>query len=189
MPPTAPVIPENPALPAEYEVAILDDSGSLVTQEDAFLLPVGYKATLSAWSKEDAISYQWQICYDKENNLWVDIADQNRKGLLFSHALFAGLTEEDGGDLRCVVKTAGGEVISEPITGLLIDAPAENGVALMSVRARENAASYAFRKDAAALMAVANDPAVMAETPSMVTITLNYLEAKNSTPLWAGTAT
>lgn len=115
--PTAPVIPENPELPAEYDVAILDAAGTLVTTEDGFRLGWQDKASLSAWSAlgED-VSYQWQILCGDEEADWVDIADQTGKGLLFSRSMIMSvLDDENKVWFRCVTANSSETVTSEPI--------------------------------------------------------------------------
>jgi len=136
--PSVPVIPENPELPEGVEVPILDENGEVITEEGKQLV-AGTKATLSAWSDlgED-VSYQWQVCYDVEENLWVDIYKANGKGLLVSQAMFISLADEDGQVLvRCITSDGDETSVSEPIPVILVDETDEKElVASAYVKAR-----------------------------------------------------
>ena len=105
-PATTPVIPTNPTLTEGANVSIVDEYGDAVT-EDGFILAPGMRSSLSAWSyleDEGNVSYQWQICYDTANKLWVDIQRQTGKGMLISPAMVMSIIETEGTALiRCEV--------------------------------------------------------------------------------------
>lgn len=104
----APVIPENPTLTEGEVVSIVDEYGDPVTADEGFLLAEGTKASLSAWSDLENASYQWQICYDVENDLWADIHGHNEKGILVSSAMVKSIITDAQtcAPIRCVVTSS-----------------------------------------------------------------------------------
>lgn len=105
-PDTTPVIPAVPELTEGADVSIVDAEGNAIT-ETGIQLNEGEKASFSAWSDlEDAgnASYQWQICYDAENDLWTDIRNQTGKGILISPAMVQSMLEVMGSAaIRCKI--------------------------------------------------------------------------------------
>lgn len=106
---TAPVIPENPVMTEGEDVSLVDEYGNPVTAEDGMILSEGMKVSLSAWSELENtsdVSWQWQICYDNEKDLWADIYGQTGKGILLSPAMIFSITGESGyAPIRCVMTT------------------------------------------------------------------------------------
>ena len=115
-PAQTPLIPENPTLTEGAAVSIADENGEAVTS-DGLVLHAGRKLSLSAWTElEGEVSYRWQICYDMENDLWVNIQGQTGKGILISPAMFLPLLQEQGeAALRCVAFCGEETKISDPI--------------------------------------------------------------------------
>ena len=113
------VIPENPTLTDGAAVSIVDEYGDPVTDE-GFYLAEGTKASLSAWGNLKGASYQWQICYDPANDLWVNVPGADEKGILVSTALFCSLEEPA---LRCVMSSGEETKVSGSIPVVLVDVP------------------------------------------------------------------
>ena len=116
-PAETPVIPSNPTLTEGAEVSIVDENGDPVTGEGLYLAP-GTRVSLSAWGEAEpaGASYQWQIRYDQENDLWTDVQGQTEKGILISPAMVLSMIEEQGSAvLRCAVTSDGETVVSDAI--------------------------------------------------------------------------
>ncbi|MBO5140128.1 MAG: hypothetical protein J6B76_05675, partial [Peptococcaceae bacterium] len=109
-PATAPVIPDEDSITFTdgVDVSIVDEYGAPVTSE-GLILAQGVRTSISAWSDledEGNVSYQWQICYDKDNNnnLWTDIQNQTGKGILISPAMVQSIIDATGEALiRCEI--------------------------------------------------------------------------------------
>lgn len=108
-PVVVPVIPASPTLTSGADVSIVDEYGDAV--EDNFVLFVGTKTSLSAWTDlEGDVSYQWQIWAEDQ---WVDIQGQIGQGILVSPAMLLSVAENNMATIRCevtngdVVKTSG----------------------------------------------------------------------------------
>ena len=119
-PETEPIIPENPTLPEGEAVSVVDEFGDSVSE--GIYLGEGEKASFSAWA-DDASSYQWQVCYNNANDLWIDIYGANEKGILVSPAMFLNIINYQGETyLRCVVTTGEETVIGEAIPVTVLEA-------------------------------------------------------------------
>ncbi len=102
-PDTTPVIPENPTLTEGEDVSIVDAEGNAITEETGLKLKEGTKTSVSVWSileSNSDVAYQWQIRFDKESDLWVDIQGQTGKGMLLSPAMVNSITSPA---IRCEV--------------------------------------------------------------------------------------
>ena len=166
---TAPVIPEDPQLPEEYDVAITDASGTSVT-ESGIRLESGEQASLSAWSAlgED-VSYQWQIFIDEGDGYWVDITGQTGKGLLFSRAMVMSALDDSGcARLRCVTDNGSETAVSAEVS---VDA----GTEISGESAELSVSMLATR---ALALASGGDVDAQADDPgtgtSYVTVTIHY---------------
>ena len=137
---TAPVIPENPQLSGDA-VSIVDGDGNSVS--GGLRLEDGVKSSISAWPAGGASSYQWQVCYNRGNDLWVDIQGATSKGLLVSPAMFLSIINYQGvAYVRCVA-TVGGETMTSaaiPVTVVEAMPPQEK---MMMFAARPGAKSSA----------------------------------------------
>ena len=104
-PVTAPVIPENPQLTPNADVSIVDEEGYPLTDTNGLQLLERTKTSISAWTElTENVNYQWQICYDAENNLWADIQGQTGQGLLISPAMVNSVIQQTGSAaIRCRV--------------------------------------------------------------------------------------
>ena len=128
----APVIPENPTLTPGADVSLVDEWGNPVT--DSFVVQAGEKYSLSAWpALEGEVSYQWQVCYNNAQMLWVDIYGQTGKGILANASMFASLVDAQNITyLRCVTTNGSETVTSDPIAILLEKAAEQEPVAMLS---------------------------------------------------------
>lgn len=118
-PVVVPVIPASPTLTSGADVSIVDEYGDAV--EDNFVLFVGTKTSLSAWTDlEGDVSYQWQIWAEDQ---WVDIQGQIGQGILVSPAMLLSVAENNMATIRCEV-TNGDEVkTSGEISVVVAEAP------------------------------------------------------------------
>ena len=139
-PDTVPIIPEHPTMTEGAEVSIVDEYGDPVTEE-GYILSADMKASLSAWTDlEGAVSYQWQIRYDSEQDLWANIQGQTGKGILLSPAMVLSILELDGAAaIRCVVatktETRTGEAIPVEVGGGMVSLFAEMDMPQVSLMA------------------------------------------------------
>ena len=156
-PVTAPVIPEAPTMPEGEEVSIVDAQGNPV---EGLLLRQGEKTSLSAWSGLETASYQWQVRYDGNRDLWTDIHGQTGKGILISPAMFLSILDAQGtAAIRCVVSAGGEKKISEAISVAM----AEQSVVL-----RASAPAYGAQDTDSGVMPLAGD------TDNKVNLIINY---------------
>lgn len=169
-PSIAPVIPENPQLPAEYDVAIVDGSGALITGESGMVLGWAEQASLSAWSSlgED-VAYQWQIFIPEDDGFWVDISGQTEKGLLFSRALLMSALDNSGDTwLRCVA-TQGSEAMASESIRVHLDIPEGQEMRAGKLLAPTLFSLVGELRDRVQLMADSNEV-------NTVTVTIHYRE-------------
>ena len=163
-PDTVPVIPANPELTDGADVSIVDAEGNAIT-ETGIQLHEGEKTSFSAWSDledNENVTYQWQICYDKENDLWADVKGQTGKGILISPAMVNSVIQSVGSTMvRCEV-TSGETVIYS---------------AEMPVTVESSTASASLFS----LARAANDAATYADTPELgeYTVVINYVFENN----------
>ena len=112
-PDIAPVIPSNPEILAGEDVTVVDEYGEAIS---ALSLEEGRKTSISAWPDGSADSYQWQVCINNGDMLWVDIYGATSKGLLVSPAMFLNIIDYYGETyVRCVAKVDGESKTSDPI--------------------------------------------------------------------------
>ena len=112
------VMPGEP--PKEYgdgRVSITDKMGNSVSE---IVLPQYEKPEFTAISsliKTTAdVKYQWQICYDVDNYLWVDIYGENNATIKISYGMVKTLLDENGQcAIRCESKTSTMAAYSKPI--------------------------------------------------------------------------
>lgn len=107
-------------LPKEYgdgRVSVTDKDGEAV---DAITLPMYEKPEFEAVSSLTQLTadvkYQWQICYDVDNNLWVDIYGEDSKTVKLSYGMVASLLDNNGMvAIRCKTNSASKVAYSKPI--------------------------------------------------------------------------
>lgn len=158
VPVTAPVIPENVELAEGQDVTLADEFGQAVTGEEGIVLIPGTKVSLSAWAHmvaTDDVSYQWQICYDMEEDLWVSIQGHTEKGILVSQGMVQSLLEENEATaLRCQVTVNGKTMTSTPIPVTMAEEPASFN--LSSGASSSDASSQAEEDDLTKVHVVIN---------------------------------
>ncbi|MBR2037591.1 MAG: InlB B-repeat-containing protein [Lachnospiraceae bacterium] len=137
-PDTAPVIPDTPTLTDGADVSLVDEYGDSIT--DSFVLYEGMKSSLSAWTElEGEVSYQWQVCYNNSQMLWVDIYGQTGKGILVSPAMFLSIIDYQAVTyLRCVVTNGSETQVSEPISIVVDEMIPQQSVAMFSARSGDS---------------------------------------------------
>lgn len=68
------------------------------------------------------ITYKWQICYDTENDLWVNISGENDAEITIVAGMIISLKDEnDQVKVRCVTSAGSKTVITEPIIITLLE--------------------------------------------------------------------
>ncbi|MBE5869544.1 MAG: hypothetical protein E7293_11430 [Lachnospiraceae bacterium] len=174
-PDMTPVIPASPELTEGADVSIVDAKGNAIT-EIGIQLYEGEKTSFSAWSNlEDVgnVSYQWQICYDTENDLWADVKGQNGKGLLISPAMVNSVIQLTGSAMiRCQITSGASVQYSAGI-------PVEVVQDIFASKARYS------------LARTAGNAALYADTPELseYTIVINYVFEDGTTVAQPYTAT
>ena len=85
------------------------------TAVDSIVLPQEEKRTLTVEEIEGA-AYQWQICADAEQELWVRIRGQKQNFLAFGYATVGSVLDQSSSvQLRCVVTADGESRTSAPV--------------------------------------------------------------------------
>lgn len=85
------------------------------TAVDSIVLPQEEKRTLTVEEIEGA-AYQWQICADAEQELWVRIRGQKQNFLTFGYATVGSVLDQSSSvQLRCVVTADGESRTSAPV--------------------------------------------------------------------------
>ena len=169
------MIPANPELTEGADISIVNAEGNAIT-ETCIQLYEGEKTSFIAWSDlEDGenVTYQWQICYDTENDLWADVEGQNGKGLLISPAMVNSVTQLTGSALiRCQI-TSGSSV--QYSAGIPVEVVQDTFVSKASYR----------------LARTAGNAALYADTPELseYTIVINYVFENGMTVAQSYTAT
>ena len=160
---TKPEMPSvEPDIPEGFDAIIVDAEGNAVT--DGIQLYDGERVSFSAWSKleeEGYVDYQWQICYDKKNNLWTNIQGQDEQGIVMSPAMVESIIDAVGSAvIRCQMTS--GDVVQYSET---IPVTVESGAGLFAAVKEFFAAPLTLAKNAVATVANAlTDTADAAET-------------------------
>ena len=154
---------------------------------DKYGLPIGNvymytneKKTVTAQTKlTGSVKYQWQLCYDVDNYLWMDIYGQTSETLTLSYALLAGVLDEEGrGAVRCVTSNAVETVESFPIVVSVLESYVEETYWFYNVDGRM---MYASTPDSAA-----GGISPIAETPNAVLVTVQFVMGNNTVPIENG---
>lgn len=181
-PDVTPVIPADPELTEGGDVSIVDAEGNAI-KETGVQLYKGEKASFSAWSdleESENVTYQWQICYDTENDLWADIKGQNDKGILMSPAMVNSMTQLTGSVMiRCRITSGALVQYSAGIPVEMVQAPSAAMGRFSLARTARNATLNA------------DTPALNADTPELseYTIVINYVFEDGTTVAQPYTAT
>ena len=105
---------------------VFDENGNAVEEVKISATdPVDVVVETSLQSSQ--INYQWQICYDVANDLWVDIDNQNAKEISLTAGMVYSLMDENNQvKVRCVTTAGSKSVISDPlIITLQVENPGE----------------------------------------------------------------
>ena len=176
---TSPVIPnpEDVEIPEDKSTVIVDAEGNAVTSENGIQLAEGTKTSFSAWSTlgEEGTSYQWQICYDTKNDLWIDISGQTGKGILLSPAMVNSVIAMNGENTKIRCRISSGETAIYYSEAIPVSVAAE---------AVESASAMRFnlaRSNASGVMLAAEEGGTEGETPSLTnyTVVVNYVFEDN----------
>lgn len=106
---------------------ILDSNGNVIDLTEGVDVPKFGKVTMTAQSTlQGSVSYQWQICYDRAKDLWVDIYGENEASIKLSYGMVASLIDENGlVNVRCETKCASKMAYSAVIP-VSVDSTSEN---------------------------------------------------------------
>lgn len=93
---------------------IFDTDGNPISD---IMLPQNGKITIHAASTlQGSVSYQWQACYDQQQDLWVDIKGAKNDAIALSYAMLATLADETGTVyVRSVSDSGSTQTTSAPI--------------------------------------------------------------------------
>lgn len=119
-PPTEPDEPVEPEEPAEPYVDIYNENGEIV---DFIEMLASEKPSITAkTSLTGSVKYQWQVCYDIDNYLWMDIYGQTSETLTLSYALLAGVMNDEGmSGVRCITSNAAETIEGYPLVVMMLE--------------------------------------------------------------------
>lgn len=146
---------------------VFDAEGKPVTEASiSYTEAVTVKAETSLQSAD--IDYQWQICYDTVNDLWVDITGKNSAEVTLTAGMVISLMDENYQvRVRCVATVGSKSVASDPITVTLQQKhDVEEAAPAVNSRMMQNAPSPS------------SDPGVApaAETTTTYNVIIQYLD-------------
>lgn len=106
---------------------ILDSNGNVIDLAEGVDVPKFGKVSMTAQSTlQGSVSYQWQICYDRAKDLWIDIYGENEASIKLSYGMVASLIDENGlVNVRCETKCASKTAYSAVIP-VSVDFTSEN---------------------------------------------------------------
>lgn len=138
-------------------------------------LPQSGRVTLEAASETGDTDYQWQIQLDGD---WVNIYDATAATLTLTYAMVSPALEKGSAMVRCAV---GGESVSDPVkVTVSYDVEADS--------ADLNRQKEALAQGMSAAAAPRRTPrrASRSSAPEYINITVNYLDAVTSLPIYTG---
>ena len=138
-------------------------------------LPQSGRVTLEAASETGDTDYQWQIQLDGD---WVNIYDATAATLTLTYALVSPALEGGSAAVRCAV---GGESVSDPVkVTVSYDVEADS--------ADLNRQKEALAQETSAAAAPRRTPrrASRSSAPEYINVTVNYLDAVTSLPIYTG---
>lgn len=105
---------------------IFDSDGNPVN--DTSVTPSAGVVVSAITSLQSAdITYKWQICYDTENDLWVNISGENDAEITIVAGMVISLKDENNQvKVRCVTSAGSKTVITEPIIITLLEPQPSN---------------------------------------------------------------
>lgn len=138
-------------------------------------LPQSGRVTLEAASETGDTDYQWQIQLDGE---WVNIYDATAATLTLTYAMVSPALEKGSAMVRCAV---GGESASDPVK-VTVSYDVEADAAALN-RQRDE-----LTQETSAAAAPRRTPrrASRSSAPEYINVTVNYLDAVTSLPIYTG---
>lgn len=139
-------------------------------------LPQSGRVTLEAASETGGADYQWQIQLDGD---WVNIYDATAASLTLTYAMVSPALEKGSAMVRCAV---GGESASDPVK-VTVSYDVEADAAALN-RQRDELT----QETSAAAAAPRRTPrrASRSSAPEYINVTVNYLDAVTSLPIYTG---
>lgn len=138
-------------------------------------LPQSGRVTLEAASETGDTDYQWQIQLDGD---WVNIYDATAATLTLTYAMVSPALEGGSAAVRCAV---GGESVSDPVrVTVSYDVEAD------SADLNRQKEALAQGMSAAAAPRRTQRRASRSGTPEYINVTVNYLDAVTSLPIYTG---
>lgn len=99
---------------SDPESCIFDANGEVL--EEAVVSPAEKVELYADTTLCGGVDYQWQICYDVENNLWIDIYGEDSAKIKLSYGMIKNLADENGtAYVRVITTAANMEAVSEPV--------------------------------------------------------------------------
>lgn len=119
---------------SEPENYVFDANGEALTE--AVVSP-SEKVELRADSTlRGGVKYQWQICYDVENDLWINIHGEDSAKMKLSYGMITTLADETGtAYVRVVSTSAGLEAVSDSIPVTVAQAQPQRAIKFAAPRA------------------------------------------------------
>ena len=138
-------------------------------------LPQSGRVTLEAASETGGADYQWQIQLDGD---WVNIYDATAASLTLTYAMVSPALEKGSAMVRCAV---GGESASDPVK-VTVSYDVEADAAALN-RQRDE-----LTQETSAAAAPRRTPrrASRGNAPEYINVTVNYLDAVTSLPIYTG---
>ncbi|MBQ5837160.1 MAG: hypothetical protein IIW39_00670, partial [Clostridia bacterium] len=113
----APVIPDEPEEPY---VHIYNENGEIASYIE--MLASEKPSITAKTSLTGSVSYQWQVCYDMNNFLWMDITGQTSESLTLSYALLSGIMNDEGTSaVRCITSNAAETIEGYPLVVKMLE--------------------------------------------------------------------
>lgn len=139
-------------------------------------LPQSGRVTMEAASETGETDYQWQIQLDGD---WVSIYDATAASLTLTYAMVSPALEKGSAMVRCAV---GGESVSDPVK-ITVSYDVEADAAALN-RQRDELT----QETSAAAAAPRRTPrrASRSGAPEYINVTVNYLDAVTSLPIYTG---
>lgn len=130
-----------------------------------------------------SVNYQWQVCYDVNNYLWMDISGQTSDALTLSYALLAGVIDENGAcAVRCITSNAVETIESYPIIVSILERyPSDSDTYSLY-----NVYEKMIYAPAPALGSASEGIATAAEEVSTVLVTVQFVMGNNTAPIENG---
>lgn len=124
-------------------------------------------------------AYQWQICADVENDLWVDISGANKSNLTVSYALLSSMLDNSGSAyIRCMVKLDEDAYYSEATA---VTVAYESGI---NTEFKNGADDFIPKQNARRTAKANNTPQTIADD-EYVTVTIRYIDYSSNKEIYS----